>query len=198
MKTFLATASALALVLGAGSAGAGVFLNSGQFGGLGVHSTPHESAMSVTGLAGTDLVTISTDNDNIIDTSGNGESDYDADSGLFDDLMIAFTNSYDRVTFNLKLPSQATSNWTLSVNGGAFNFTGPVLGNGENKFIVSANGHDAIHSLAFTFDPGVIDVRQIRVGNIVAVPEPGAWALMLAGFGGMGAFLRRRRAALAA
>lgn len=31
-----------------------------------------------------------------------------------------------------------------------------------------------------------------------AVPEPASWALMLTGFGGMGALLRRRRAHLAA
>jgi hypothetical protein len=29
--------------------------------------------------------------------------------------------------------------------------------------------------------------------SITPVPEPGAWALMLLGFGGMGAMLRRRR-----
>jgi hypothetical protein len=30
------------------------------------------------------------------------------------------------------------------------------------------------------------------------VPEPGTWALMIMGFGGAGAMIRRRRAALAA
>jgi hypothetical protein len=32
----------------------------------------------------------------------------------------------------------------------------------------------------------------------IAVPEPTAWALMIAGFFGLGGMLRRRRAALAA
>jgi hypothetical protein len=37
------------------------------------------------------------------------------------------------------------------------------------------------------------------VGSVTSggVPEPAAWSLMLAGFGGLGAMLRRRRPALA-
>ena len=39
---------------------------------------------------------------------------------------------------------------------------------------------------------------NISVGTAgVGVPEPATWTLMLAGFGGLGAMLRRRRAALA-
>ena len=32
---------------------------------------------------------------------------------------------------------------------------------------------------------------------VAAVPEPGAWALMIMGFGAMGATLRRRKSAVA-
>jgi hypothetical protein len=42
--------------------------------------------------------------------------------------------------------------------------------------------------------------RSLTSGSVVgqaAVPEPAGWALMLAGFGGLGATLRRRRAMLA-
>jgi hypothetical protein len=35
------------------------------------------------------------------------------------------------------------------------------------------------------------------IANIGDVPEPGAWALMLTGFAGLGVMLRRRRASLA-
>ncbi len=45
--------------------------------------------------------------------------------------------------------------------------------------------------VTFNFDaPGFLS----GVGAAGGVPEPGAWALLLLGFGGVGAALRRRRA----
>jgi hypothetical protein len=43
-------------------------------------------------------------------------------------------------------------------------------------------------------------VGHIRIGGVGidgSVPEPATWALMIMGFGGAGALLRRRRSALA-
>ena len=41
------------------------------------------------------------------------------------------------------------------------------------------------------------DIRQVRIGGFVngvaVVPEPGTWAMMLVGFGFLGAALRRRK-----
>lgn len=40
------------------------------------------------------------------------------------------------------------------------------------------------------------DVRQVRIGGVQptgVIPEPGAWALMILGFGGAGAALRQQR-----
>lgn len=43
----------------------------------------------------------------------------------------------------------------------------------------------------------ITSITDDRAGG-AAVPEPGVWALMVLGFGGMGAMLRRHRAALPA
>ena len=203
--TLLAAASAAALWAAAGSAGAAIVLTTGQFGGTGVHSDPGLTAATVTGLAGGDLVTFSTTGD-LLHTSGMGESDYNAVDGSMNDLSVAFANFYGAVTFDLAVPPpppQQTSTLHLSVNGGAFTFDVPnltildPLNNGQNKFTLTASGGDSIHTLDFTFDPGVSDIREIRVGPAVtavaAVPEPATWALMILGFGGVGGLLRRRR-----
>ena len=49
----------------------------------------------------------------------------------------------------------------------------------------------------FTLDARHDATLTVKIDSITGggVPEPGAWALMLVGFGGMGALLRRRRAA---
>lgn len=43
----------------------------------------------------------------------------------------------------------------------------------------------------------IISVPTAPAAAVSAVPEPAGWAMMLVGFGGLGALLRRRRAAAA-
>ena len=212
MKKYLVAASAV-IALGASTqANAAITLITGSFGSSGgVHSTPGLSASTVTGTVNGETVTLSTIND-LLDTSGGGESFFAAHDGSMDDLTVTFTNSYSAVTFDLFKPNPGnTATMTLSVNGGAFNFVVPngtitdPLGNGQNKFILLGTSGDAVHSMSFTFDPGIQDIREIRVGTnsngVVTqqgVPEVATWALMLTGFGGLGALLRRRRRQAAA
>src|SRR5215472_10174563 len=141
MKSVFAGVALAATTTWAGAAGAAIVLNSGQFGGPGFHSTPGESLPTVTGFEGLDEATLSTDVPDIIDTSGNGESKYAADDGTLDDLSIALSIPVNKLTFNLNVPNgpHVSTDFVLSVNGGAFNFTRTGLGNGQNKYTLTAS-----------------------------------------------------------
>lgn len=88
--------------------------------------------------------------------------------------------------------------------------TGQVHLNAHSGLVVDVAGSgsaDAFIDPVFTIDPGFAAshpgyslVFSQGVGNSVAggVPEPAAWGLMLAGFGGVGAALRQRRRKAAA
>lgn len=88
--------------------------------------------------------------------------------------------------------------------GTAFNFSGADFalrgtGNGENRFGFQAISGQLIRSLTFTtVGGGIQSVRQVRLdavagpGGVNAIPEPATWAMMIGGFGMIGAASRRR------
>lgn len=84
--------------------------------------------------------------------------------------------------------------WDMSVSGDTVTFTAPKgfeLNAGEN--------FDFTVGFTNTIDPSKFSFTAQWVGaDPSAVPEPAAWALMLAGFGGLGGALRARRRGLAA
>lgn len=77
-----------------------------------------------------------------------------------------------------------------------------VIGGGTGRFL-GATG--ALHQTG-TLRLGMVDGVRVSIGesaitgsiNAPGIPEPGTWALMLAGFGGVGVALRTRRRLLAA
>jgi PEP-CTERM motif len=60
-----------------------------------------------------------------------------------------------------------------------------ALGAGTGSDTITFNGRN---------DPSYNTLDNVAIAQTAGVPEPTTWALMLSGFFGAGAFLRRRRA----
>lgn len=71
-----------------------------------------------------------------------------------------------------------------------------VLGNGNDWFSAETNGGSTISKVVITTLANISDVRQVRI-TAAAVPEPAVWAMLIGGFGMIGAASRRRRHAAA-
>ena len=70
-----------------------------------------------------------------------------------------------------------------------------------NGGFVSAYTDDGtfITSVTFTTNADIEGVGQVRFGGLETgvIPEPATWAMMIMGFGGIGALLRQRRRSVA-
>jgi hypothetical protein len=77
--------------------------------------------------------------------------------------------------------------------GTVFTFNDQAI-TGDARFGFQAINGQTIASISFTVNgTGIQEVRQIRVGPAVApIPEPATWAMMVGGFGLIGAASRRR------
>lgn len=105
-------------------------------------------------------------------------------------------STFNNVEFSLFKGSATNVNFSLvNESGQTFTFDNLALGVGENKFGFQAINGQSIRSVSFdTLGGGIQDVRQVRLGLTNAVvPEPAAWALMLAGFSMVGSAMRRRQ-----
>ena len=72
-----------------------------------------------------------------------------------------------------------------------------LIGSGDTHYGFGVDGGSTITNLRFVTDPTDTTVSLIKQVRILAapgaVPEPGTWALMLLGFGGIGMAVRRSR-----
>ena len=125
-----------------------------------------------------------------------------ADSRLNNITFNLNSGSYSRAEFNLNdidntdffVLITSLFNGVLSETSQTFN----AQMNGSNRFGVEAVDGATLTGLTITSSNGFGSLTQLRIapGTFGAVPEPSTWALMLVGFGAIGASMRRRRARL--
>ena len=112
-------------------------------------------------------------------------------------------NPYDQGRFEWTFADGATLFGTytgaasLSPTPGVFALTSDaVVGGGTGRFLGATGSFSTVGKLRL----GMVDGQRVSIGegvftgaiNAPAIPEPGTWALMIAGFGATGAALRRR------
>lgn len=117
-------------------------------------------------------------------TSGSSNNGYYG--GLFDFTTRFSLTGFTDSTFTTAIGSSQVFNHTPPIPTGPASFQTVVgLGGLTTRYVqyrvLAANG----------VNPGLSDIHFSTAGS---VPESGTWSLMILGFGGMGAMLRRRRA----
>lgn len=116
------------------------------------------------------------------------------DGGFVSLTFSLFGLGFESFEVDLKDPVGGNPDWevTFETNDGSFQtFTD------FNGGFVSAYTDDGtfITSVTFTTNADIEGVGQVRFGGLETgvIPEPTSWALMILGFGGIGALLRQRR-----
>lgn len=116
-----------------------------------------------------------------------------------------FFSTWIRTVYDL---SPAVLDFSINLNGIGSTFTAGAIADGWQQFyttwnsgaatsadIALVNKNTAFNGNDFALDD--ISFDTVRPTGTSVVPEPGAWALMILGFGAAGSMLRRRRAVLA-
>lgn len=155
------------------------------------------NASTVTGNVGIGgpLVTFSSTQGSLSTNSG-AATVFTANGDPLSNLTFSILSGFTAAEFNLEngSPSSFLVNLTDSA-GDTFSQTLTKL-NGSNIFnIVAPTGTTYTSATFSSTGGGFTDLKQLRVTLAAgAVPEPATWAMMLLGFVGIGAAMRRGRA----
>jgi len=206
MRSFvLASVSAAALVLTAAPASAAIILDTGNIGGglTTVHLDGNASANvvngGVQGPGGADVAVLISGSEAIQPSSvGNGQAWVTALDGGLAGLTFAIAPGYafDTLVFNTNAPAGKPSPYTITLTAGGETKSFDLPGN-NSFFSIYTTAGEALSSVTFASTSDLDGVGQIRFGGVeqvAAVPEAGAWAMMIAGFAVTGLAMRRRRA----
>lgn len=181
--------AAVTICLGGGCAG-GNPLSQVQF-------TSGQSGTSIDATLNNAPGTVTFSSLETLKTHGNGQASLMALDGVLDNpLTITYADGLIS-KLELSLDAGVTGNISFSFLGGdsdGVTLAPYALGNSANVYN-ALNGTFKSVTVSFLNSATVKDVKQVRVTAAPvasAVPEPATWALMLLGFGAVGASLRVR------
>lgn len=133
--------------------------------------------------------------------SNGGQARVEGDGANLTEFFFELTDggTFNDVEFRLFGGRATTASFTLVDDSGTeFTFLDQTIDPSGFFGFQGINGQ-SIASVSFTLNgDGIRDVRQIRLspvgtaGNPDAIPEPATWAMLLGGFGMLGAAARRR------
>ena len=132
-----------------------------------------------------------------LDAQASGQARVIAADGGFSTLEFFLTDplqAFTEIEFNINSSTATSVNLSFTDQfGNVFSDMFALDINGENFFSARAVNNQLIRNFSFTANGDVLDLRQVRVGGIQAVPEPATWAMLIIGFAVSGAAIRRRR-----
>jgi len=111
-----------------------------------------------------------------------------ADNSLFDLFSIDFADK-----FNTGASHAGRMRFVYADNTQEEIFFNTDTKVGLETFVVNKTG---LKAFLYFADAGV-QIDNLALEGVAAVPEPATWAMMILGFGGVGATIRRRRQSLA-
>ena len=211
MKTTLAIAAAAFGLAAAGQASATIVIGTGP----GTVQPDQNVLFTNNPTAGSTIDGITNQSSDLVAILGGetlvgdgGQARVQAQSGTIDTTFTFDGTSGQTLGFDLVDPSRAFASTEFRVFGGTatsltltfFDTTGhsftSTLAIPRNGFFnATTQDGQLIDRFSFAANGTIGDVRQIRVGGVTSiggVPEPSSWALMILGFGGIGALMRRR------
>jgi hypothetical protein len=118
--------------------------------------------------------------------------------GPFSDLVIDPALLFNAIDYSL-ITGPGDSIFAdievLLYGGGSAFFTDVELSGNDDRFRIYGTEGELFESIIFNFTAPVNSIEQVKIQTASvngAVPEPSTWAMLLLGFGAVGASLRRK------